>query len=784
MDTDIILFIVSFVFLLIFLSSTIYMLYTQRLSQEYRNVQDEETKVFDAYTASAKLIPTGKSSLQAKALPTFRNALEKILEGKYVLESEIPGSGMSRVFVARSIKLGNQWLIKCIPKGDRDLIKEADILKRLNHPNLPRIVDILSDEKGTYLIETFIEGLPLSKVLESGRRINQPMLLDFAEQLCEVLCYLHELQPKPVYHLDLKPSNIMVTHGNKLVLIDFGISKMEGEVECSQNAATYRYAAPEQIKGELHESLKSLIEARFQNLPYERFMWELDARTDIYCLGSVLFELATDRAHTVNNMDLLKLYVSEDLAQIICKCLELYPHKRYGSARELLKEIQKLKERKSRVIHRLSLRKVAAWTLGCSLLFSTVAFGGAGYAFIIEQNSIYDVNPDAVTISLQQTTELQIRKLDSKGNVADIDPYSVRWISTGEGIAKIDGRWLAGLNIGTTTINGTRRGKAINVAVKVVEPLHDTVPVVQRFASARTASVLLGTTLREHIYGQRPELVSPESMALSEDGSIYFCDAGVLKRIQQSQVEPLSLGAPYLEAKIVRTFKDSLYVLTYEWEKDGSFYRSLLQEKDGRFETLLTDSAIFSSIEDFVVTKDYLYYIEYNIATDSTYLSQLTLEDGTILRHEIKQGAKAITADEKGNIYFSNTELGTISRFKNGKVFNLAGIEKEKAFVDGELPRFYSPTRLHWVQGAIYVWDFNVLRKLNLNNDIMLSAETIAGEVSTDFSQAQIGSSPAEDLIWPNSLLTDFIVEEHSFIVSDPKHSLLWAVRPSIPGIQ
>lgn len=184
------------------------------------------------------------------------------LEGRYILKREIHGGGMSRVFVAENAKLGNEWIVKFIPNlGNRlkELVNEVEILRRLNHINLSKIVDVFYDEKGIYIVESYIHGYQLNRIMQTVNSVNPAIVLDWAIQLTQVLNYLHTMEPKAIYHFDLKPSNVIVTPDNKLVLIDFGISRDEHQGESSVQAVTYRYAAPEQLKHRIPAKYSTMI---------------------------------------------------------------------------------------------------------------------------------------------------------------------------------------------------------------------------------------------------------------------------------------------------------------------------------------------------------------------------------------------------------------------------------------------------------------------------------------------------------------------------------------------
>lgn len=245
---------------------------------------------------------------------------------------------MSRVFLAKQKTLGNDWIVKFIPRIYSSTSGEEDILKGLNHINLPKIIDVFYTGQGTFLVESFIEGFSLERVLRSGEVINQRMLCDWGIQIAQVLNYLHSHNPV-IYHCDLKPGNIMVTYDNKLVLIDFGIS-LKKDSENRISALSELYAAPEQFKGKIPEKVRETFRYRFGILPEQYGNTVIDAGTDIYSLGVILYQIATGRMPTAATQQEIYNYVSPQLAQIIMKCLSTYPQGRYSNVADLLKELQ------------------------------------------------------------------------------------------------------------------------------------------------------------------------------------------------------------------------------------------------------------------------------------------------------------------------------------------------------------------------------------------------------------------------------------------------------------
>ena len=163
--------------------------------------------------------------------------------------------GMSVVYLAMNERANKQWAIKEVRKDGvkhfgvvrQGLIAETNLLKRLKHKNLPSIVDVI-DEGDTFLIVMdYIEGVPLSNLLEEGKR-SQEEVVDWAKQLCDVLQYLHSQNP-PIVYRDMKPSNIMLKPDGTVILIDFGTARTfkHDKIEDTTCLGTVGYAAPEQI---------------------------------------------------------------------------------------------------------------------------------------------------------------------------------------------------------------------------------------------------------------------------------------------------------------------------------------------------------------------------------------------------------------------------------------------------------------------------------------------------------------------------------------------------------
>ena len=142
----------------------------------------------------------------------------------YEIKGIIGKGGMSTVYLAEHKRLHTRWALKEVRKqqGARfDFLAESNILKRLQHPMLPRIVDIFEDEQSVYVVEDFVEGVSLDDLLKKQGRIDEAQGTQWFNDLCGVLRYLHTQNP-PIIYRDMKPSNIMLQPDGALKLIDFG----------------------------------------------------------------------------------------------------------------------------------------------------------------------------------------------------------------------------------------------------------------------------------------------------------------------------------------------------------------------------------------------------------------------------------------------------------------------------------------------------------------------------------------------------------------------------------
>ena len=184
--------------------------------------------------------------------------LGSLIDGKYKVIAKVGKGGMSTVWLAMNIKTNKNWAIKEVrqtEKNDVALVKqnlmtEIEILKKLQHENLPQIIDIFEKNDTYLIIMDYVEGRTLKAIIDEKGEQPQEDVVNWAIQLCSVLDYLHTRKPAIIYR-DLKPGNIMLRPDGQIVLIDFGTAReyKTGQNEDTTSLGTKGYAAPEQYGG-------------------------------------------------------------------------------------------------------------------------------------------------------------------------------------------------------------------------------------------------------------------------------------------------------------------------------------------------------------------------------------------------------------------------------------------------------------------------------------------------------------------------------------------------------
>lgn len=252
---------------------------------------------------------------------------------RYRIEQQIGKGGFGAVYRAYDTVLQQPCAVKdnidTSSEAQDQFEREALLLARLRHPNLPRVIDhFFIPNQGQYLVMDFVEGQNLAQILaQRGAPLTEQEVLVWIEQICQALNYLHQ-QQRPIIHRDIKPQNIIVSPSGQAMLVDFGISKVYDvklATALSVRALTPGFAPPEQY-GLSHT----------------------DARSDVYALGATLYRLLTNQSppdglsRLVHNIPLipprqLNSNISPKMEQAILKAMEPTTTSRLQSIEELQK---------------------------------------------------------------------------------------------------------------------------------------------------------------------------------------------------------------------------------------------------------------------------------------------------------------------------------------------------------------------------------------------------------------------------------------------------------------
>jgi serine/threonine protein kinase len=228
-------------------------------------------------------------------MPTPLKAGE-ILRNRYRVQKVIGQGGMGSIYLADDLRLEGRLCALKEVEHDRTLsaelmkeardqfLREATILARLDHPNLPKVSDFFSIGGRDYLVMDFVPGKDLRTLMMEARQkkkyLSEKDVLTWAGQLADALIYLHGQEP-PILHRDIKPSNLKLTPSGLLKLVDFGLVKIlasdEMTITIVQGRGTAIYTPLEQYGGDTGHT---------------------DTRSDIYAFGATLYHLLTSQPPT------------------------------------------------------------------------------------------------------------------------------------------------------------------------------------------------------------------------------------------------------------------------------------------------------------------------------------------------------------------------------------------------------------------------------------------------------------------------------------------------------
>lgn len=275
-----------------------------------------------------------KSHTNVEVQPTDRY-LGKTVDGKYEVLKLIGRGGFYTTYLVKDVRVNKTWAMKACDKKNRHyspavreiILTEPYMMKKLDHPAIPKVVDIIEDEESLFIVRDYIEGETLETIVRMYGAQPVDSVIQWVRQMCSALGYLHSQNP-PLIYRDMKPANVILKSEGTIKFIDFGIMRtykqnQRGDTCC---LGTKGYAAPEQFGGS-----------------------QTDARTDIFGLGMTMHHLVTgvdpkEPPYEVKPICEINPRLPKGLEYIISKCIEINPDNRYQNTSELMKDLEDYKD--------------------------------------------------------------------------------------------------------------------------------------------------------------------------------------------------------------------------------------------------------------------------------------------------------------------------------------------------------------------------------------------------------------------------------------------------------
>jgi len=348
----------------------------------------------------------------------FAKYVGMVFDNRYRIERVIGIGGMAVVFKATDLLMRRTVAVKILKdeiSADEQSVKrfvnESKTVAMLSHPNIVNIYDVSVRENIKYIVMEFVEGITLKNYMQHREILNLREIVSYTTQILRALDHAHK---KGVVHRDIKPQNIMLLKNGVIKVMDFGIAKRpnaETVTMTDKAIGTVYYISPEQVTGS-----------------------EIDARSDLYALGVMMYEMATGQlpftAETPVSVALMQVnetavqpkeinpHIPMGLDQIITRAMEKDPDLRYQSAEEMLshlirlrenpriifkeakvpKQKQKQKATAAKPRHKVS-RTMFPIISGVTLAF-LIAAGVSGY-YMIDKLFINSANNDYIDIKVE-----------------------------------------------------------------------------------------------------------------------------------------------------------------------------------------------------------------------------------------------------------------------------------------------------------------------------------------------------------------------------------------------
>jgi len=306
--------------------------------------------------------------------------------GPYEIQSPLGAGGMGEVYRARDTRLGRDVAIKVLPEAlanDADRLRrfeqEARTIAALNHPNILGIHDIGAHDGAPFLVSEFLDGQTLREKLESGP-LPVRRAIEYALGIAQGLAAAHE---KGIVHRDLKPENVFVTRDGRVKVLDFGLAKLVRPEESHETVVTL--TSPATLPGMVMGTVGYMSPEQVRGQP-------IDARSDIFSFGAVLYEMLTGKRafKRETSAETMAAILREEppelndagwqsplaLQRILVRCLEKNVERRFQSASDLAFALESLSGTSTAksVPQPKSRRAWLPWVIAAALLVGTAVW--------------------------------------------------------------------------------------------------------------------------------------------------------------------------------------------------------------------------------------------------------------------------------------------------------------------------------------------------------------------------------------------------------------------------
>ena len=333
------------------------------------------------------------------------------ISDRYQILGVVGVGGMGSVYRAKDLHFSNvtklvavKEMINTAPDATiretaiKNFEREANILATLAHSSIPRIYDYFTKEDRSYLVLEYIHGEDLESIItNTDDFISEDQVISWGIELCEVLIHLHNHKPEPIIFRDMKPSNVMISEDNHVVLVDFGIAKHFQAGQKGTMIGTEGYSPPEQYRGESSKS------------------------ADIYSLGATLHHLLTKRDPRMEppfsfgdrQIRSINQGVSAELEEVINIALQYNADDRFESIDAMKKALisaagktgllEKIGKNPT-IIHKGSIKPL--WTFQCEDEIRATPTYYDGHVFIGScDNNLYSINATDGSFSWKYATD-------------------------------------------------------------------------------------------------------------------------------------------------------------------------------------------------------------------------------------------------------------------------------------------------------------------------------------------------------------------------------------------